>query len=267
MLHYKKNISVIVLVIFTNFFQAVYANILDDLNHLKNAYPNFIKNVSNDAITWYDNSKMPLGKSSTSTTEQLTNPSLFDQIYNIHYPVGNLTHAVDYPPKTDPGRIRCDAFFKKMYGSSPEEVENKLVTIYWMENIFGKKYPLQVTTVNQIHQKLIDVSTDLAKLPPYFYKYLANPSGGFHWRNIARTHRLSSHSYGISIDLNPQFANYWQWDLENKDMPVYENMPLQYHNKIPWEIVLIFEKHGFIWGGKWYHYDTMHFEYRPELIR
>jgi hypothetical protein len=28
----------------------------------------------------------------------------------------------------------------------------------------------------------------------------------------------------------------------------------------------VFEKHGFIWGGKWYHYDTMHFEYRPELL-
>ena len=28
----------------------------------------------------------------------------------------------------------------------------------------------------------------------------------------------------------------------------------------------IFEKHGFIWGGRWYHYDTMHFEYRPELV-
>ena len=38
-----------------------------------------------------------------------------------------------------------------------------------------------------------------------------------------------------------------------------------YKNEIPREIVDIFEKHGFIWGGKWYHYDTMHFEYRPEL--
>jgi D-alanyl-D-alanine carboxypeptidase len=28
----------------------------------------------------------------------------------------------------------------------------------------------------------------------------------------------------------------------------------------------LFEQHGFIWGGKWYHYDTMHFEYRPEII-
>jgi D-alanyl-D-alanine carboxypeptidase len=39
-----------------------------------------------------------------------------------------------------------------------------------------------------------------------------------------------------------------------------------YRNEIPLEIVHIFEKHGFIWGGKWYHYDTMHFEYRPEII-
>jgi hypothetical protein len=32
------------------------------------------------------------------------------------------------------------------------------------------------------------------------------------------------------------------------------------------EIVAIFERHGFIWGGRWSHFDTMHFEYRPELL-
>jgi peptidoglycan LD-endopeptidase CwlK len=41
---------------------------------------------------------------------------------------------------------------------------------------------------------------------------------------------------------------------------------LEYSNSIPRQIVLVFEKYGFIWGGKWYHYDTMHFEYRPELF-
>jgi hypothetical protein len=47
-----------------------------------------------------------------------------------------------------------------------------------------------------------------------------------------------------------------------------EDSPVQivYKNRIPLELVAIFEKHGFIWGGKWYHYDTMHFEYRPELL-
>ncbi|TMJ49392.1 MAG: M15 family metallopeptidase, partial [Alphaproteobacteria bacterium] len=39
-----------------------------------------------------------------------------------------------------------------------------------------------------------------------------------------------------------------------------------YVSRIPIELVEIFERHGFIWGGKWSHYDTMHFEYRPELV-
>ncbi|MDD9945395.1 MAG: M15 family metallopeptidase [Myxococcales bacterium] len=35
---------------------------------------------------------------------------------------------------------------------------------------------------------------------------------------------------------------------------------------MPADVVQAFERHGFIWGGRWYHYDTMHFEYRPELL-
>jgi hypothetical protein len=36
--------------------------------------------------------------------------------------------------------------------------------------------------------------------------------------------------------------------------------------KPPSEVIAAFEKNGFIWGGKWYHFDTIHFEYRPELL-
>ena len=45
-----------------------------------------------------------------------------------------------------------------------------------------------------------------------------------------------------------------------------ENQENTLQEQMPREIVDIFERHGFIWGGKWYHYDTMHFEYRPELL-
>jgi hypothetical protein len=31
-------------------------------------------------------------------------------------------------------------------------------------------------------------------------------------------------------------------------------------------VVQIFEDNGFIWGGKWHHFDTVHFEFRPELV-
>ena len=54
------------------------------------------------------------------------------------------------------------------------------------------------------------------------------------------------------------FRAHWYWRPHHG--------AIVYRNRMPAEIVAIFEKHGFIWGGKWYHFDTMHFEYRPELL-
>ena len=55
--------------------------------------------------------------------------------------------------------------------------------------------------------------------------------------------------------------------LANGNRPLPEAISFAYYpNQIPWPIILAFEKYGFIWGGKWHHYDTEHFEYRPELF-
>jgi hypothetical protein len=62
------------------------------------------------------------------------------------------------------------------------------------------------------------------------------------------------HSWGAAIDINAAHAEYWLWPRASSA------------NALPPEIIDIFERHGFIWGGKWSHYDTMHFEYRPELV-
>ena len=34
----------------------------------------------------------------------------------------------------------------------------------------------------------------------------------------------------------------------------------------PAAIVSAFEAEHFVWGGRWNRYDTMHFEWRPELF-
>ena len=66
--------------------------------------------------------------------------------------------------------------------------------------------------------------------------------------------------HAIAIDIALKRSHYWRNDKPGKDGAI------AFKNEIPMEIVRIFEKHGFIWGGRWYHYDTMHFEYRPELL-
>ena len=85
--------------------------------------------------------------------------------------------------------------------------------------------------------------------------------GSVNWRSIAGTSRLSAHSWGIAIDLNARYGAYWRWQKS----PAPESI-LNLRRSYPGEIVKIFEAQGFIWGGKWSHYDLMHFEYRPELL-
>lgn len=214
---------------------------------------------------------MPAGTvSSKIFAEKLIRPSLVEQVANVTYIPGKPLNPTCYQPIGDPGRIRYQPFFRKMYGNSPEEVEKNLVEIDWMPRIFGRgTYRLKVTKINNVHIKLMLISNELEQLvkhKPAFRSFVDKPAGTYRWRKISQTNRLSAHSFGMTIDLNTDTSHYWQWDLKKMGMPINEKAALTYHNTIPWDIVLIFEKYGFIWGGKWHHYDTMHFEYRPELL-
>ena len=77
---------------------------------------------------------------------------------------------------------------------------------------------------------------------------------------VADTGKMSMHAYGAAIDLNLGYSDYWLWRTKGGKQTI------KYKSRMPREIVDIFERHGFIWGGRWYHFDTMHFEYRPELL-
>jgi hypothetical protein len=92
--------------------------------------------------------------------------------------------------------------------------------------------------------------------------------GGFNWREIAGTRRMSYHSWGLAVDIQPRRLGgksiYWMWEMErNKDWML---VPLERRWSPPDRVIEIFEHEGFIWGGKWPFYDNMHFEYRPELL-
>lgn len=160
---------------------------------------------------------------------------------------------------TDAGRIRNETFFKFIYGASAAEVQKNLVTIVWCPSFVNQR--IQVTKKCDVADSLQKVSLALDKHPEW-KKYLTSVGGTFNWRKISGTSRLSAHSFGMTIDINIAHSNYWQWDCSCTD----ERKSLQYKNIIPLELVEIFERFGFIWGGKWLHYDTMHFEFRPELI-
>jgi hypothetical protein len=90
-------------------------------------------------------------------------------------------------------------------------------------------------------------------------RYLVPMSGIYNCRPIAETSRLSVHAFGAAVDISAKYGDYWLWSKRPDGTIVWRN-------RIPQKIVEIFERHGFIWGGRWYHFDSLHFEYRPELI-
>lgn len=228
-----------------------------NVKKLMRAYPQQIIDFNSNKIIFKDGSSIVYDdEKRKSFQEILDNPDVEDQ-FEYRYVKGKANPRLT--KNNDPGRIRNIAFFKKIYGSTKDEVEANLTEIVWCPQLVNQK--IKVTTVNNIHKILIKLSRELDNHPEYG-EYLKNIGGTFEWRNIAGTNRLSMHSFGMTVDINLKQTNYWQWDCNCQN----ENAVLIYKNKIPLGLVTIFEKYGFIWGGKWYHYDTMHFEYRPELL-
>lgn len=226
------------------------------LDALVAAYPEHLAGYDAKELIWRDGTRMPIsdGRSDKSFDELLTAPDIKDQ-FAIPYPLnGSKAPSLN----EDPGRIRNQQFFLKMYGDCRKgEVVKRLRPVQWLASRGGGT--VLITTVNNVAERLAEVSRALEKLPPDMMRFLLPLSGTYNCRDIAATKRLSAHAYGAAIDLNSRFGDYWLWSKEKTGDFVWKN-------RIPLDIVAIFEQQGFIWGGKWYHFDTFHFEYRPEII-
>jgi hypothetical protein len=225
------------------------------LDTLVAAYPDALAGHDDRALRWRDGATMPVSDGITGKTpaELLRHASIIDQ-FRIPYVRGPIEKpAVD----SDPGRYRSTAFFTKMYGECKKgEVSKRLVSLPWLPKSGGKS--IRITSTNGVNQHLRAVSAEIDALPDKIKRAAYPIAGTFNCRAVADTGQPSPHSYGIAIDLNLAHSDYWFWQKHDG--------PIAYRNRMPQEIVAIFEKHGFIWGGRWYHFDTMHFEYRPELL-
>jgi hypothetical protein len=228
------------------------------LDALLASYPDKFASYTGTELIWKDGSRMPLGDGTPNKpfAEMLDRADIRDQ-FIIPYP---LATAPFLAPATDqdPGRIRNEAFFLKMYGDCRKgEVKPNLRPVSWLPNHGGGT--VYATAINGVAEQLQKISRDLDLLPAGMVKYLVPTSGIYNCRPIAETNRLSVHAFGAAIDINARFGGYWLWSKRPDGAVVWRN-------RIPAEIVDIFERHGFIWGGRWYHFDSLHFEYRPELI-
>jgi D-alanyl-D-alanine carboxypeptidase len=221
-------------------------------NPLVAAYPAALLRLDGNTLAWRDGTRTPYrsGRDLNTPRARLDHAdpaAMLAQPYPACTPLSAPAYA------SDPGRARDPALFGRLYGDSPRQVQAGLVPVPW----FGQTLPF--SRRQGAAEALRAVAAELAGHPEW-RRYLTPSAGTYLWRVVAGSGRRSAHSWGIAIDLNTHDSVYWQWDGKREFAT-----GLRWRNQFPAALVHTFERHGFIWGGRWYHYDTMHFEYRPEL--
>lgn len=100
----------------------------------------------------------------------------------------------------------------------------------------------------------------------------ANNTSAFNYRKIDGTDRLSKHSYGLAIDINPMYNPYVR-ELNGKTVITPDNgikyadrsLDCAYYIKKDDLCYEAFMKRGFTWGGDWKNQkDYQHFQKIPE---
>jgi len=158
---------------------------------------------------------------------------------------------------------RAHYFFDTLYRAhSREESYRRVKTIRFLGN--------PVTVHHAILEELAlveDRILQLARTEPRVMAWINNIDRvyGWNWRNIAGTQSRSFHAYGAAIDIMPRVLGgrsvFWGWSGPN-----WWTIPHERRYHPPESVVQAFEAYGFVWGGKWSFFDTIHFEFRPEVF-
>lgn len=199
-------------------------------------YTNKIKNhIESYNLTMFDN---------------LTNEEL-EQVKNRTFGTGGDSSGEPANTGTKNERVRW--LFPNGVPSSENECRKYLTTIsVEILDKNGKAKQVSLTC----HKKLAS-SIQNAYREMKAKGFRAYDNGCFNWRVMTgTTQTMSNHSFGFAVDINPAFNPY----VKGTSSSVWNNAPSYY--KIDGEIVGIWKKYGFYWGGDYKNIkDYMHFEY------
>ncbi|MEW8994086.1 M15 family metallopeptidase [Clostridium sp.] len=229
-----------------------------DILTLMMAYPEYITGVEKNEegrvfiITVSGKKILYDDKQSKNFNGKMDNADLQD-ILEDTYPLSMPDKLLDI--NRDPGRFRNYNLLNEVYGGSEREVSSNLIGVPSpYKNYQFNKNNGAAESLKKAMEELKQLSLGNAAVSS-----LLNPvNGTFNYRVISGTGKLSPHAYGIAIDINSNPSDYWKWASREAG----EKRMLSY----PKELIDVFEKNNFVWGGKWGHFDILHFEYRPEIL-
>ena len=232
-------------------------------HYIKNVKLIYLSNNSDFQISFKNGIDFYFQNGRLLSTEE-TASDLAYPVRLYYYPKGRITKATAQKKKFP--EQAAFTFYKSVYGFNRKQIYANLKTL----DFFGFK--IKFNKKNGAYDALLKVRDEIARLKnknPQIRTYLRSlvSISTYRWRYIRNKQILSLHSFGIAIDfLQKRYDKqvYWYW--AQKYYPDFNELPFSERQRAPWELIKAFEKHGFIWGGKWYFFDNLHFEYRPELV-
>ena len=121
------------------------------------------------------------------------------------------------------------------------------------------KFPIQ-SAIPLASKQLLDDGEWSDKLS----MQLNNSSGFFH-RCIAGTNRLSNHSFGVAVDINPMQNPFVRGELVLPTSGSYDpSSPGTFTATHP--ITTLFKELGWTWGGEWHSLKDYHHFEKPSVI-
>lgn len=140
---------------------------------------------------------------------------------------------------------------------SEREMAQYLTTITVpIVNSSGTRTTMKLTVHKKLTGEIIQIFTEMANMG---FPVKTGTTCGYNWRSMVSSSSQSHHSYGCVIDLN--------WDdnpYVSNSLTVGSSAYAPYKNRfsVTPEIVQIWKRHGFFWGGDWKSAkDYMHFTY------
>lgn len=218
----------------------------DEIKDIEISQDNYIYLIlNNNSKILYDDKK------EKNRDTKLSNADVQDTLEEI-YPLESIDKVLE---GIDPGRSRCYSLLNGIYGSNRNQIEKNLSNV---STSCGNITFNKSAGAGESLKKALNEAKELANNKSKINNFIFPISGGYNYRVIQDTGRLSPHAYAIAIDLNRNNSDYWKWVDKSKGSKRIEDYPK--------ELVKAFEDNGFVWGGKWEHFDILHFEYRPEII-
>jgi hypothetical protein len=171
-----------------------------------------------------------------------------------------LKNSKNNPPKRD------SSFFDTIWDAHTQsQAWGNLVDISFL----GKSVQVHKVLAGRL-AKIEARIAEAAKTDPEVRRWISEIGSvaAWNWRNVKGVAGRSFHAYAAALDIQPKdykdLHAYWQWSavLDGE----WYNVPYSQRWHPPDSVIMAFEAYGFCWGGKWALFDTMHFEYRPEIM-